>query len=92
MADRIQARAVRRCGELLKAIRPATGAHRKSDAADILSRKQAATDAGMSERQRVTALRVASVPRDAFERQGEGPAPPIPTPAVHPRRGQAPSA
>ena len=34
-ADRIQARAIRRCGELLKQIKPATGTHRKSEGADL---------------------------------------------------------
>ncbi|MGH8226984.1 MAG: hypothetical protein ACREU3_03600 [Steroidobacteraceae bacterium] len=36
-----------------------------------LSRESAATDAGLSERQRKTALRVASVPEADFERQVE---------------------
>ncbi len=62
MAERIQARAIRRCGELLKQIednnrgRPA----KIHDAADMnLTRTEAATQAGLSERQKVTALRVA---------------------------------
>jgi len=54
-------RAIRRAGELLKQIEPATGAHRKSTAADTLSRKDAAETAGMSKRQAVTAIRVANV-------------------------------
>jgi hypothetical protein len=59
-----QARAIRRCGELLKQVKPATGAHRKRDGADPLSRKSAASSAGLSERQRKDALRVASVPAE----------------------------
>ena len=59
--ERIQARAIRRCGELLKQIEPGTGAHweNKRDGADTLTRTTAATQAGLSERQKVTALRVA---------------------------------
>jgi protein gp37 len=79
LADRIQARAVHRAGELLKEIPPATGAHRKSDGADTLSRKQAAEDAGLSERQRNTALRVASIPRAEFEAAIEAVNPPTVT-------------
>lgn len=66
MARRIQARAVQRCGELLKQI-DARGAHRKTDGADISSQRDAARDAGLSERQQVTAVRVANVPKEEFE-------------------------
>jgi hypothetical protein len=76
LAKRIQGRAVRRAGELLKQIPPATGAHLKNDGAVTLSRKDAATDAGLSERQRVTALRVASVDAAEFEAAIESPTPP----------------
>jgi hypothetical protein len=92
MADRIQARAIRRCGELLKQIEPATGAHRKSDGADTLSRKQAATDAGLSERQKVTALRVATVPKPEFDRQVESDAPPTVTQLAEQGRQTKPKA
>jgi hypothetical protein len=80
MAIRIQARATRRCGELLKQVPPATGAHlsKKGDTPP-LSRKQAATDAGLSDDQRKTALRVASVPKDDFELQVESTTPPTVT-------------
>jgi hypothetical protein len=71
MADRIQARAIRRCGELLKQIdaqqgartdvQPREGAHQK------LTRTEAAIEAGLSEHQRKTALRVANVPESEFE-------------------------
>ena len=70
MADRIQARAIRRCGELLQAIKAATGSHLpnvKKDGAVPLGRIQAAEDAGLSERQRKTAVRIARVPEPEFE-------------------------
>lgn len=128
MADRIQARAIRRCGELLKQIPSATGAHLKQDGTvPLLSvyccpichedfsaqvwhcthcdhhwpmqrdycanchdgepkrnrtaklvggREHAATEAGLSERQRKTALRVASVPEPSFTAQVESENPP----------------
>lgn len=79
MAMRVHARAIDRCGELLHEIEPATGAHLKSDGADTLSRKQAARDAGLSDRQRVTALRVHNVPRDEFETAVDGDDPPTVT-------------
>lgn len=75
-ALRIRSRAVRRCGELLKEIESATGAHRKSNGGDTLSRKQAAEDAGMSKRQKDDAIRVANVPEDSFEAQLESDNPP----------------
>ena len=79
MADRIQARAIRRCGELLKQIEPANGARtdKPRDGADPkLTRKQAATDAGLSERQRKTAIRVANIPADEFDQRVESENPP----------------
>lgn len=79
LADRIQARAIRRCGELLKQIEPAHGANQNiRDGADtkVLTRTQAAADAGLSERQKVTALRVASVPEESFNEQVESDSPP----------------
>ena len=79
LADRIQARATRRCGELLKQIRPATGAHRKRVGANPLSRKGAAREAGLSDGQRKTALRVAAVPADKFEAEVESDDPPTVT-------------
>lgn len=58
MADRIQARAVRRCGELLKKIEPTSKAHlkqnRRDDEVPPVSRKQGAADTGLSEHQRKT--------------------------------------
>lgn len=78
MADRIQARAIRRCGELLKQIEPSKGGQPTHDGNGI-SRTKAAAEAGLSERQKVTALRVASVPADDFERQVESESPPTVT-------------
>lgn len=79
-ADRIQARAIRRCGELLKAIearpgtrtdlQPDTGAHTRSDAA---------REAGLSKHQKDTALRVANVAPEVFEALVESDAPPTVT-------------
>jgi hypothetical protein len=105
MADRIQARAIRRCGELLKQVAPAKNQHdaqsrahvgagtskpdlfasRASATASTIStaappsRSQAARDAGLSERQKVTALRVASVPEESFTAQVESDRPPTVT-------------
>jgi hypothetical protein len=78
-ATRIKARAIRRCGELLKAIPPAGGAHwesKRDGTVPAISREQAATDAGLSERQRKTALRVATVDQASFDEQVESDAPP----------------
>lgn len=82
MADRIQARAIRRCGELLKQIRPERGGDRRSDqrASSVpLNRTTAANDAGLSERQKKTALRVAEVPSAQFEAEVESDNPPTVT-------------
>lgn len=82
MADRIQARAIRRCGELLRQVPPANGSNqniRDGDDLKVPTRQQVATDAGMSERQRKTALRVAEVPLESFEAQVESATPPTVT-------------
>ena len=74
MCDRIQARAIRRCGELIHEIPPARGANQNIDdgaGTKVLTRKEAAAEAGLSERQRVTAQRVASVPAEEFEKAVE---------------------
>jgi len=73
MADRIQARAIRRCGELLKQIHPAFGA--RTDLGTVATRSDAAEAAGLSEHQRKTALRVASVPDDEFNAAVESDSP-----------------
>jgi hypothetical protein len=78
-AKRIKARAIDRIGELAEEIPPAKNQH---DAAERArgdappSRKQAASDAGISSDQLKTALRVHNVPRDEFERQVESDNPP----------------
>jgi hypothetical protein len=72
-ALRIQARAVRRCGELLKKF-DARGAHRKNGGATTSSQRQTAKQAGMSRDQQVTAVRVANIPTGKFESAVEGPA------------------
>lgn len=78
LAMRIQARATQRCGELLKQIPSGQGSRNqhKQPPVGTVTRQQAADDAGMSERQRVTALRVAAVPRESFEAQVESDNPP----------------
>lgn len=65
LADRIQARAVRRLGELLKQY-DARGDHLKSEGAHT-SQAEMARSAGISKHQQVTAVRVANVPQAAFD-------------------------
>lgn len=79
MAIRIRDRAVRRAGELLKQIPPGKNQHDARADSGPSSRSGAAEDAGMSERQKKTALRVANVPAEEFERQVEGDEPPTVT-------------
>lgn len=70
----MQVRAVRRMGELLEAIEPKRGANQniKGDAPlKVITRKQVADDAGLSDDQRKQALRVARVPEDQFTEQVE---------------------
>jgi hypothetical protein len=78
MAHRIQARAVRRIGELIKLEPSAQGQRNELKAASGLKspRQQAAGAAGLSLRQVKTAVRVASVPPKDFERQVESASPP----------------
>jgi hypothetical protein len=80
MADRIQARAIRRCGVLLKEVEPAKNQYDASAREGTRpSRSKAAEDAGLSEHQRKTALRVANVPEAEFERAVESDKPPTVT-------------
>jgi hypothetical protein len=70
LARSIQARAIRRCGELLQQIEPGQGARngkRQEGTLPPLTRSQVANEAGLSEHQRKTALRVASVSVEEFE-------------------------
>ena len=71
MALRIQQRAQRRMGELLKQIPEQRGGDRGGPTGGRPpvgeTRTRVAKDAGLSEHQRKTALRIASVPEQAFE-------------------------
>lgn len=81
-AQRIQARAIRRGGELFQQIRPAKGGRpgaKTGTAGGTSSRKEAAAVAGVSKRQKDTMLRVAAVPAEDFERQVESEQPPTVT-------------
>jgi hypothetical protein len=73
MATRIQLRAVRRCGELLKAIAPkeTLGRPKVGGPPPPFTRTQAAADAGLSRDQKRTAQRVASMPATEFEQAVE---------------------
>lgn len=71
MARRIRSRAIRNIGKLLEQIEPQKGG-RPSETKDasgpsLSERAQVARDAGISERQQKTAMRVAAVPQDEFE-------------------------
>ncbi len=77
LADRIQARAVRRCGELLKQ-HDGRGAHMKKGCAP-LSRREVADKANISVDQQRTAARVANVPEDDFTEAVESENPPTVT-------------
>lgn len=93
MAVRIQARAIRRCGELLKEVAPAKG--KRSDlepgggAPPKLSRKEAASEAGLSRDQARNALRVANVPKEDFDEAVESEKPPTVTELA--KRGTKPA-
>jgi len=65
----------------LQQVAAAKNQHHKSAQEDARpsTRTQGATDAGLSERQRKTALRVAAVPAEEFEQQVESAAPPAVT-------------
>lgn len=82
-ADRIQARAVRRCGELLRDFESAGGRPQKTlhGAVDSFpkSQKEAAEQAGLSKRQRDTAVAVAKVPQPEFDEAVESKNPPTVT-------------
>lgn len=82
MATRIKARAIRRAGELLKQIEPKRGANQNisGDApTKVLTRKEVATEAGLSRDQMHTALRTATVPAEQFEKLVESETPPTVT-------------
>ena len=77
-AVRIRARAIRRCGELLKDFdaRPQNPQKQSHANGTLLSQRQAAADAGLSKRQQVTAVNVARVPEEQFEAAIESEKPP----------------
>jgi hypothetical protein len=80
-AMRIRARAIRRCGELLKEIEKQQGKRsdvelKATEGPKSASRKEAAKEAGLSERESKTAIRVANVPTPKFEAQVESEKPP----------------
>lgn len=85
MAMRIHGRAVRRAGELLREIEPARGGQPfQANASTRVgtvpsSRTAAASEAGLSERQRKTAIAVAGIDADTFEAAIESDAPPTVT-------------
>jgi len=78
LALRIQSRAQRRMGELLKQIPRGDEATRYGQAGALppVTRGQAAADAGLSEHQRKTAQRIASIPAPDFEAAVESSKPP----------------
>jgi hypothetical protein len=81
-AIRIQNRAIRRAGELLKQIEPSKGGRpsvKTRDHDHPSSRTAAAEQAGLSTGQRKTALRIASVPAAEFEAAIESEIPPTVT-------------
>jgi hypothetical protein len=91
-AMRIRARAIRRCGELLKEIEKAQGANqniRDGEGPKVQTRKTAATEAGMSERNAKTAIRVANVNGESFESQVESAQPPTITKLAEQGKGKA---
>jgi hypothetical protein len=89
---RIRAHAIRRCGELPREIEPSKGGRHpetRGGAVPSLGRTSAAEKAGLSERRRQTALCVANVPVEEFERAVESDQPPLITDLA--RRGKVQS-
>jgi hypothetical protein len=81
MAARIHARAVRRCGELLKRVPSGQGSKNQHGElrAGGVTRQEAAREAGLSERQKVMALRMASVTQSNFDALVDSDSPPTVT-------------
>jgi hypothetical protein len=69
MAVRIRDRAIRRAGELLSQVNGKGNNQHVAGSDGKLSRRQVAADAGMSERQQLTAIRIAAIPQEEFDRQ-----------------------
>lgn len=78
LAKRIKGRAIRRYGQLLREIEPAKNQYDANARAGsgLSTRIQAGTEAGLSERQVKTGLRVAAIPDDQFEAQIDSDTPP----------------
>jgi hypothetical protein len=76
-AERIQARAIRRCGELLRQIEPGKNRYDDRRAGDLPPNRTAmAEQAGMSSHQQKQAIRVAAVPEQEFTKMVDSDAPP----------------
>lgn len=78
-AMRIQARAQRRAGELLAEMDPGRGGRpsgKPMSSPTQVSRSKAAREAGLSPRQKNTALRVANIPKEEFETAVDSEEPP----------------
>lgn len=91
-AMRIRARAIRRCGELLQQVEKANGKNRGErghEAPFCLTRKTAATAAGLSSDQAKDALRVSNIPQESFEKQVESDEPPTVTKLAEQGKGSA---
>lgn len=90
IADRIQARAIRRCGELLREY-DGTGNNQHTEGGHgKQTQRQAAGDAGLSEHQQLQAVRVAGVPPDDFEAAVESNEPPSVTQLAEQGKQQRP--
>lgn len=82
MSIRIRDRAIRRAGELLKQIEPKHGANQNIRAGDlpkVETRAEVAASAGLSSHQAKTAIRVANIPAEQFDRLVDSPTPPTVT-------------
>ena len=80
MATRIRDRAIRRAGELLVEVEPQPGARTdREPSVGATTRFTVAKGAGMSRGQAVTAIRVARIADEDFERQVESDSPPTVT-------------
>jgi hypothetical protein len=78
LADRIKARAIRRVGELLRELdaRPQNAQKQNTGTGTLISKREAAEQAGLSKRQKDTAARVANIPDEEFEKLVESDDPP----------------
>lgn len=79
MAARIKARATRRAGELLTQIEASgtrTDLTSSGQPSQVITRTDAAREAGMSPHQQKQAVRIAAIPEPEFERQVESQKPP----------------